>query len=54
MNSFDFFKLKRKFMDLYPIEGFFELHPPAERAGSRATKGKKGKKWVQRHHFLAN
>ncbi len=47
MNSFDFFKLKRKFMDLYPIEGFYELH-------SRATKGKKGKKWVQRHHFLAN
>ncbi len=40
-NSFGLFGLKRKSDVFCPIEGFFELHPPAERAGSRATEGKK-------------
>ena len=47
MNSFKLFGLKRKLDIFCLIEAFFELH-------SRATEGKKGKKWVKKINFLAN
>ena len=47
MNSFKLFGLKRKLNIFCPIEVFFELH-------SRATEGKKDKKWVKKDNFLAN
>jgi hypothetical protein len=47
MNSFKFFGLKRKLDIFCPVEAFFELH-------SRATEGKKGKKWVKKSNFLAD
>jgi len=47
MNSFKFFGLKRKLDIFCPVEAFFELY-------SRATEGKKGKKWVKKSNFLAD
>ena len=47
LNSFKLFGLKRKLDVFCPIEAFFELH-------SRATEGKKGKKWAEKSNFLAN
>jgi len=48
MNSFKLFGLKRKLAVFFvQLKPFFELH-------SRATEGKKGKKWVKKSNFLAN
>ena len=53
MNSIRLFELKRKSVILCPVEGFFELHPPAERAGSRATEGKKVEERVKKGDFFS-
>jgi len=55
MNSFRLFGLKRKLVVFKPIAAFFELHTCAEHSrSSRATEGEKGKKWEQKHNFLAD
>ncbi len=47
MNSFKLFELKRKLGVFCPVKGFFSFH-------SRATEGKKDKKWAKSNIFLAN
>lgn len=47
MKRFKLFAFKRKLVIFCPVEDFFELD-------SRATEGKKGKRWVKKGNFLAN